>query len=367
MSQGMKRRIILAIPVVLLFYISFAAEPLGREFFLTPVWKYDIFQETGTDHDYQSVNSGRSDDTAPIDTAVPYHIGNHYGFLSASGRLLGSGEDGSELAITFEGFALPLGQIGRIEFTKPNGKDRKLIEKAGFPFFIGNRKFVMRPDQAGICEYNNKGIILWELEFPSIITCLASNDLLLVVGLLNGAIQVIHNDGSLVMEHATDGSRISAVYGVAISENSRRIAIISGLDRQTVSIFELQNKVYRKIFNLPLYPELRRQIPCTFVADGKLLAFERDGGLALLDVDTGRLDFRPTGTQISPFIMVRGSQIAFYAARTKSSVRIIGVGAHGRIDVALAAAGRNVAVQSHSNSIYLTVDSMIVRLDMEIQ
>lgn len=365
MESAKKKRYLFAAPAVLVLYLLIAAEPIRRELVLSPAWLYEIAPEPAEPGRYVTGSSRSSESVAFIRKAVPFLNAERFGYLTPEGRLVGAGRRGYGVALSSYGFAQYDKHSLGFTVVDPSGKVSASLGLAGFPFFSGERRFLMRPDQSGILEFDARGKTVWEKEFPSIITCFAATKSVALAGLLDGRVLAIGNEGQVVLEHLPGGSRIPAVYGVALSKDGARIAVISGLDRQTVSILEKRQDGYQEIRRLPLNLELRRQIPCVFLDEGRTLVFERAGGIAVLDIEAGNLDFRPSEAMSSAFELPSSANGAFFLSNGSGNSRLIGFGARGRALADITFAYEDSWLHAETSSLYLTTASSVMRLDLE--
>jgi hypothetical protein len=244
----------------------------------------------------------------------------------------------------------------------PSSPDRE-----GTPFSSGGRYFLIRADQSGMLEYSASGSILWEREYSSIITCVAATESMFLAGLLDGRITACGSEGQTLLDFIPGGSRIPLIYGLALSADSTRIAIISGLYPQILRILERNKDEYRELYRVSLDFELRRQIPCAFLDGGDTLAFERRGAVAILDVRKKKIDFRSSGELASAFESESSHNIVAFLCGSGETTRFKIYGTRGIVLADIPFRGRDARLSSGIASLHLGSSSSTMRFDLDLR
>jgi hypothetical protein len=101
---------------------------------------------------------------------------------------------------------------------------------------------------------------------------------------MDGRALLIDAEGEVIYQHAPDESRISVLLGAAISEDRRWIALVSGIDPQTLTIVEHRAGQFVPVSTRQLDSDFRREVQVRFDPGDQFLFYEVAGGLGVLDV-----------------------------------------------------------------------------------
>lgn len=252
-------------------YFFVAARPLGKELTFTPKWIADL---------------GSPAAAASDSAARPFSLAGRYGYFRADGKLLFSAKAADRVAVS-SGFFAEYGSKGDpIAFRRGDGKDAFTLKDPGLPAFVSDRLFLFSTDGTGVASYSASGVRRWSRDSSSVITCFAANGSDAVLGGLDGRLVVISPDGSLAFDYSPGGSRLRVITGCAISADSSMIALVCGVDKQRFILLERRNDGYRVAYHAYLKSDFRRRVFVNFSDDGRYVLYEKDGGLAVMDVKT---------------------------------------------------------------------------------
>jgi hypothetical protein len=165
-----------------------------------------------------------------------------------------------------------------------DGTTRRLENTNGYPLFLNDKTYLVSFEQNAIAEIGEDGGVLWSYELASPITCVAGAQGSLLLGTLDGTIELLNEKGSRVFFFEAGGSRISCVYGVALSQDLARIAVISGIDDQRFLLFEQYAGSYQVSHHEFIGDGKRRPVQIRFLDGDTRLAFEYEDGLGLYDI-----------------------------------------------------------------------------------
>ncbi len=212
---------------------------------------------------------------------IPFNFGKLFGYFSRDGKLGFSQGLPFGLALSRKAY-IAYDQIPESLVLKtPDGTDKLKIDETGYPFYSGERLFVMKPGQSGVIELGSDGKPLWERDFPSIITAFDASANLVAIGLLDGNLIGIGNKGEELIKFAPGGSRIPGIYGCAVSPDGELVAAVSGLDQQRLVILERRTSAYRVTFHKWFNSDFRRPVHMGFTADGRYLVYEEPDGFGV--------------------------------------------------------------------------------------
>lgn len=274
--------------LLLSIYIFLFPFPLKKEICLFPVWVKDI-SHPEIQHE------------AAEGEAVPFRLGDTFGFVSEKGALSLSESVLYDVAYDEEF----LKQGGFVNFSSVSDKlvfrDRRgdflfTVETYGYPVLMKGRIFVISTERATLAEYDTSGALLWEKGYTSIITSVDATaadiaDPLVVVSLLNGKSEVLSRKGSVVFSSETEGSRVSVAYGCGVSSDGQFFAVSRGIDPRRIVVYERKSGQFRKLFEREINERSRRQTGIRFSDDATRILVTGDGVLHFFDLKGNGVDY----------------------------------------------------------------------------
>jgi hypothetical protein len=228
---------------------------------------------------------------------MPFSQAGRIGYFRVSGEGILSMEAlGDAVAADFA-FARRSGpgndQENPIVFSSPDGRTLFELEGPGYPILGKGRFLVASDDDQALAEYDVSGRLLWRRAFPSIMTALDIGAEALAIGCLDGSVIVLDGQGRELHRSRPGGSRIQAVYGLALSADAERLALVSGIDPQRFQVLERKRGLYKVIFHAALESDFRRAVLVEFSAGGRDVFFEQAGGLGVYELKRSRVRVIP--------------------------------------------------------------------------
>ena len=153
------------------------------------------------------------------------------------------------------------------------------IDSSLVPVFSGEHIFLTDYSLGYIREIDTAGRTLWEYYMPSVITCLDNQSGITAAGLLNGEIILLGEEGKLLYRWSPGGSRISAIYGIALSPSGERLAVVSGIDPQRFILIERKENGFRPVYHENLARSFRKPLKLIFNDSSHLIIEGGDKGL----------------------------------------------------------------------------------------
>jgi outer membrane protein assembly factor BamB len=261
--------------LVFLVYAFLAVSPIPEEDVLIKGW-IRSFESTYAD------SSG-------TDKRYPFEIGGpgaaHFGYFDKNGVF-------SINRVTQKNLSLSDGLFAEYEAV-PHGFEIKnsanetvlRIENTnGYPLFLNDRIYLVSLEQNAITEIAEDGSVIWSYAFASPLTCVAGARDYLLLGTLDGTVELLDDKGRRAFFFETGGSRITCIYGVAVSRDLSRIAVISGIDDQRFLLFEQYASSYQVSHHEFIGDGKRRPVYIRFLDEDTRLAFEYEDGLGLYDI-----------------------------------------------------------------------------------
>ncbi|MDR2864179.1 MAG: WD40 repeat domain-containing protein [Spirochaetaceae bacterium] len=271
--------------VAFVLYAFFAARPVPQETVFTLKWLKSLGSS------YPSSVEGSS--------FVPFNFCGYFGYVSPDGDFIINQVKKTYVEQSGEFFAEFSGQDESIEVKNLlNNTVLVLKDKHGYPFFRDGRIFIMHHEQNSISEIDENDNILWSYDCGSPITSVDAARGLLLIGQLDGSLELLDAEGRRVYLAEPSGSRIPAIYGCTISPSGTKIAAVAGLDHQRFLVIELDGGVWRVTHHEFLGDGFRRPVHVHFIDNEKRAVFERDEGLGIYDLGSRSTEIIPLDGRI---------------------------------------------------------------------
>ncbi len=338
------------------FYLLLGARPMPGEYGFKPVGISKI------DGSIAPV-AGRLPE--PADPLIPVRTPGRFAYVDPSGRILFSSDMHAGLALSPRAYALFAASAEGFTLAHPGSGVSFRIESAGYPFFSAGRLFVLHPDQSGVSEFDPGGRLLWSFEFPSIVTCHSANGRTAIFGLLDGRAMAVTGAGEIEFVLEPGGSRIDCIYGIAISGDSKRVALLSGLDRQRFLVYERTPSGMKEIHASGFLEGLTRPATLAFTGMDRHVFFERPEGVFICDTRSGVEHALATGRIVSGPVVLDGGAGFFLTLDESGEHRLVGVDETGCRIVSRPVRESHVELYAHEDSLYVTVGETLHRIDLE--
>jgi hypothetical protein len=275
MEENGKRRLTCAIiAAVGLVYFFVCARPLPKELVLEPTWSRAIPPDAAAQK-AAPWKEGRD--------LQSFRFRDSFGYFDKAGEAILALPQPFGAAVSDSAYILYDRLPESFSIKAPGGKELAKFSDTGYPFFGGDRLFMVHPGQSSVSELSSEGKRLWTHDFPSIITVFDSSPGLALFGLMDGSLVGLDKAGNEVLDFSPGGSRIAGIYGCAVSPDGELVAAISGFDRQRLVVLEKRSSAYRVTWHRYLAEGFRRPVSMAFTRDGKYLVFEQAGSLGIYD------------------------------------------------------------------------------------
>lgn len=301
---------------VVVVYFFVAVRPIPVETVLTPQWlislesEYPLYFEDGnrTDRGDRPETQGNE---GPL---LPFTLGDHFGYFNTGGGFALNRKVRGKVSIS-ENFWAEYDTVPRsIEIRDPqNAVLAEISEPLGYPFFIDNQVFLINEEQNSLTALDNQGNRLWTYDFAAPVTDIDAAAGLILVGSLDGVVELLDLSGKRVFVFESGGSRYSAIYGCRISRDGSKLAIISGFDDQRFLLMERLGDSYKVAYHEFLSDGFRRPVHIAFIDNDRWVVFESEGSLALYNI----------GARNSIKLPLEGNIIALDSSGTDNLIFII--------------------------------------------
>jgi hypothetical protein len=208
------------------------------------------------------------------------------GFFLRDGRILSSLPKDEVLTISSLGYVARLGEgADKAQgFFDPNQVLRGLLPSEGLPYLTDHGLYHFSPDRRRVKEFASDGAELWSHGFNTIVSVFADSDEYRLLGTAQGEGLLFDKDGAVLHRFEPPSEGIKAIYGLAIDESERRIAILHGVTPQKLSLYEKGNKNWHISSEWELPGHLFRETALAFHHGGKVLRIERNAYLLTIDI-----------------------------------------------------------------------------------
>jgi hypothetical protein len=266
--------------LLFIIYVFLAAQPIPVETILTSRWL------TSLESNYP-VYLGDAD-TADPGELIPVQLGTRFGYVGADGRFSINRPLKGYISLSPENWAEYEAAPESIEIFNPQGEPVLTIEKSrAYPLFLDKRIFLISSEQNSLSALDKTGEILWTYDFAAPLTCIDAAAGFVLTGSLDGSVELLDAGGRLAFSpFEPGGSRLSVILGCSISKDGSRIAVISGIDDQRFLLLERFGETYKVIYHEFLTDGFRRAVHVAFIDNDNRVAFEREGGIGIYDINS---------------------------------------------------------------------------------
>ena len=271
--------------IIFTLYFFIAARPITEETVLIPKWLISIDSLNPIAIGNNSIKEDHY--------LIPFNLGNHFGYISSNGNFFINRIKNSMISLSEENWSEYETEPEKLLINRNNGEILAVIDNpCGYPFFLDGRIFLIDSEQNSISEIDSRGSVLWRHQFASIITCVDAASGLLLAGSLDGILGVLEKNGKQIFSFNPGGSQYSVIVGCAISGDGKKIAVISGIDRQRFLFLERDRygSSYNVVYHEYLEEGFRRPVYIEFIDDDQWVLFERKEGLGFYKIGSRKTE-----------------------------------------------------------------------------
>ncbi|MDP3179385.1 MAG: hypothetical protein Q8M76_15860 [Spirochaetaceae bacterium] len=338
----------------IVYFLAFA-QSLPKELVIVPAWARSVAR---------APTSPRSSERGG-GAAIPFRTAGRFGYFRTDGEILFAAPEPYGLALERREWAEYEKDSESFSIRAATGETSATARIAGYPFFAGERRFVLGPDQASVSELGRNGDVVWSHQFSSIVTAFCGGPRMAVFGLLDGELIGIDPSGEGLLSFSPGGSRIPVILGSAANADASLVAAVSGIDRQRLVVLEKRSTDYRVLYHRWLDSDFRRPISLSFTADGRRLVYESNEGISIWDVDTNSESSIEARYRAGAGSTARRGKLIVLQTGREDDVRLLCAALPDMriVDAALPDGAALAAVED--DSIYICVGGDILRCDLE--
>ena len=360
--MGKRRPASIFFTAVLLIVLYFALfpYPLGKELVAKPAWAVAVAAGS-------SNNPQASPEAQGAAGAAPFRIADSFGYVGPDGTLLHVGQKLFQVALSSAGY-INYARMGTDWIMRdPGGERIASFSGNGYPVLNadGSRVLIVNSDLTGLQEIDKNGDVAWSRDFPAIITSLCLQDDYLLVGLLNGTLQLLNKNGAPVYQAPAGQSRIPVTYGCAVAPDGSFIASVSGIDPQVLTVMGRNGSSYERSLRVTTSTDYRREVRMGFSPDSRYLFYEGGDAVGLVEPDAGRLFAVSLRGRLAGSAFLDDSRVAAFAARDGQRVNLRLVSPFLAPVSFESFAAADLFLGAVDGQLLLGVDGRLLRVDVE--
>ena len=347
--------------LIVLYFVLFPY-PLGKELVAKPVWAVSVVPAPSN-----SPAGGEPATTAGPQGAFPFRLGDLFGYVGPDGTLLHVGHRLFQVALSRSGY-INYARTGTDWIMRdPRGERLVSFSGDGYPLLSadGSRVLVVNSDLTGLAEMDRNGDPAWTRDFPAIMTSISIQGNFLLIGLLNGSLQLLNRGGVLLYQGPPGPSRIPVVYGCAVTRDGSFIASVSGIGPQALTVLGQSGAAYTTALRASLSTDFRREVRMGFSPDSRYLFYEAGDAVGLVEPQGGRLSTVPLHGLLAGSAFLQDARIAAFAARDGQRVNISLVSPFLRTLGSESFPAGDLFLGSVDGQLLLGVDGRLLRVDVE--
>lgn len=363
-------RALFAAILVIVFYFFLFPYPLGRELVARPRWAVAI-PKPGT---AAAAPAGPVSASGPVSGGAPtpgpaaaFQLGDRFGFVREDGALLYSAQAPYRVALSSSAF-VSFTRLGT-DWILQDREGRRMagFSVSGYPMLSpdGGRVFSVKTDLSGLIEMDRGGGVLWDRDFPTMMTAVSVQGDLALVGLLNGTLVLLDRAGSPVLEYAPGGSRVAVILGDAAAPDASRIAAVYGIDPQYLAVLRRAGARYEPESRERLSSDFRREVRMGFSPDSRWLFVEGPAGPGLYDPAGRSLGWVSLAGSLVAASSAFGGRVAAFAARDAAGVSLLVEPPRGIPVCRERFAARQVFLGTVDGQLLVGWDDELARVDVE--
>ncbi len=264
----------------LIFYIFLFPGLSEKELHLKPVWVRDL-------------DDGVGEGSEQVDFA--FEMGGRFGYADLEGGIHYLDRVLFGVALAESGFINFPRITDNFVFQNTLGGFEFSFESSGYPLLEGSGEtlYMVTTDLSGIRQFTREWDLLWSYEFSTAITSVSLEGQRCLLGLLDGRAKLIESQGGITYEYSPEGSpdggRIPVI--LATTLRGRQLALISGIDPQSLLLIEEKRGEFSYIHREILESDFRRELILQFTKDGRYLVFEQEGSVGLFDLARRKIHY----------------------------------------------------------------------------
>jgi len=348
-------KIFKTIIIILVFftYVINFGRPLNKEITYSPVW-------------VNNLDTSENEKSDPDSVIYPFHLDGTLGYISDIGKIVYSEDLLYGAVIDDKGFINYSRQNKVLVVKGIKGQFQNTIDQPGYPFFSGNRRFVISYDNNSVSEINLNGDILWEKTYGSSLSSVSARGSRVFTSTTDGFIQILDKSGESLFFEQIKSSRINVVYGGSVSGDGGYMVTITGIDPQLISIWKYSENNYHIENSWSLSSELRRHCLTGFSIDNSYAYIEAEQEFFIIDIKRMRLYSMPFSGRIQYINFQGESGLVQILGRNKDGYYLIIMEKDLNKLFYTSLKANDSSLNIYTNKLLLGIDHKIIAYNMEV-
>ncbi|MEW5815511.1 MAG: hypothetical protein AB1798_08985 [Spirochaetota bacterium] len=344
---------IIYLMIFLVVYFLVFTPPTSKELIFLPVWAKDLSDPSNSSREIKELE------------IFPFYSEDLFGYISVDGEVQYAEKILYGVALAQSVFANYSRVSENIVFKDSDGRIVMNLETSGYPILKNGRIFVISTDRKRIAEWDDQENLLWKREYTSHITSLHINPNTVLMGFLNGDVELIDKSGKVVLKQTPERSRVQVIYGCAASRDDRMIAIISGIDPQRIQLIQKKDDLYKSIFTQILENEFRRNVYLEFSDNDRIVFFEGNNSLRYLDTKMKTLGSIMLKGKIDKVAFEKRYNLFFALSSINRENQIKVFKPGGKVFFESTFPGKAAFLNFENDSLFFVVDRKMIRVDLK--
>ena len=270
---------------VFLLYFLIASKPLNKDLYFLPLWSSSVENEVDV---FTNAPPKKESKQAKV---YPFLMKNKFGYFSDDGKIIMSREFSGKVSASSTYWCQYETASKETTIYDPFGNIVTTIKAIGFIHIVRDRIYLFMPGGYGVSEYNTKGERLWKYEHTATITSFYSTQKGVVLGYSDGKVAYLDQGGNEVFNFYPGGSTYQVISGVALSNDGKFIACVSGIEKQRILLVRILARQYKIVKHKYLKGNLYRQVFVAFDDDSSCAIFESSDGIGIIDCKNYQIRF----------------------------------------------------------------------------
>jgi hypothetical protein len=298
---------------------------------------------------------------------------DYFGFLDSDGKVIYKDAINYNITLSDKGFinySSIQDENQSLIFLNHYGEYISSFIKPGYPLFSrnGERLFLIKTNATGFREVTLEGEDLWEVTFASIITGFSANRDLIAVGLLNGILKLFKKGGECIYTLGPRESRLSVIYGCAVSNRGSEVAAVYGIDPQKLVVINKTGSNFSTPYYKDMNTDFRKPVILRFSSDDRFLFYEGNRRLHILDVKSRQSYYLSLPGKLTDICSLKNRQLVVCAAQGESD-------AHSHAEITLfipphyeaikeVCEGEEISIRQAGDFLTICIDDNLIVLEL---
>ncbi|MDR3284775.1 MAG: PQQ-like beta-propeller repeat protein [Treponema sp.] len=337
-------------------YILFAGKPLESGFQFNPQWTISIAES--------ELHEGQPPISEP-GRLLPFKLGQTMGYFTPEGNLCNATVFPYKAMISSHYYAsFPENAENTLFFT-PAGEAAGVIMGSGFPYFEDDRVYLFHPGGAAFSRYGGKdGAILWTHEDYAPVLAFASSTRGSAAGFADGSIIVHTPEGKQTTKIIPGGSAYPVILGVAISASGKRVASISGLQKQRFVLTEIENDANKVLYHEYFETDSNEQGLVRFSSNDRMVYFTQPEKLTVLDCASYTTAAIPMKGRVLSIIESRANNLVFVLTKESAVYSVYILENYNMPAGSFSFTAAHGFIRTFENALYIGKDDSISKLEI---